>query len=321
MSIIIPVFNGGNYLKGAINSALEQDYKNIEVLVINDGSNDSGETEAIAKGYGERVRYFYKPNGGVASALNHGLSHMEGEYFSWLSHDDLYFKNKISKQIAFIRSIRESDAIVFSGFDVIDTKGRKLNTIVPLERHTKERLETSLFALLYGMISGCSLLIHKSHFERVGLFREDLPTTQDFDLWFRMMRHCKCRVCPGVLHAVRVHGGQGSRILKAIHREESDRLWIRIMNELSTEEKILINGSVEEFYKDIYRMLIKYTKNRKAILYAWHQALPHRNRAISNAQIHIIYLMTIVVGFARFAKQFIFTRFQREGIPNENCSR
>ena len=86
VSIIIPVYNGANYLREAIESALGQTYGNCEVLVINDGSNDHGETEREALKFGDRIRYFKKENGGVASALNLGIRKMRGEYFSWLSH-------------------------------------------------------------------------------------------------------------------------------------------------------------------------------------------------------------------------------------------
>ena len=63
VSIVIPVYNGRNYMRDAIDSALAQTYKNIEVIVINDGSNDNGETDKIAKSYGNRIRYFSKENG------------------------------------------------------------------------------------------------------------------------------------------------------------------------------------------------------------------------------------------------------------------
>ena len=87
VSIIIPCYNGEKYLKNAIDSALSQSYENIEVIVVNDGSED--DTEKIALEYGKKIRYFKKKNGGVSSALNLGIKEMEGEYFSWLSHDEL----------------------------------------------------------------------------------------------------------------------------------------------------------------------------------------------------------------------------------------
>ena len=62
VSIVIPVYNGSNYLREAIESTLAQTYKNIEVIVVNDGSNDGGKTEAIAKSYGNKILYLYKKN-------------------------------------------------------------------------------------------------------------------------------------------------------------------------------------------------------------------------------------------------------------------
>ncbi len=99
VSIVIPVFNGSNYLKEAIDSALSQTYHNIEVIVVNDGSNDHGQSREIALSFGNKVVYYEKENGGVSSAFNFGIKNMKGEYFSWLSHDDLYYNNKIEVQI------------------------------------------------------------------------------------------------------------------------------------------------------------------------------------------------------------------------------
>ena len=99
VSIIIPVYNGSNYLDKAIKSALSQTYKNIEVIIINDGSTDNGETRRIALSYSNQVRYYEKENERVASALNYGIKKMEGDFFSWLSHDDEYYPKKIEEQI------------------------------------------------------------------------------------------------------------------------------------------------------------------------------------------------------------------------------
>ena len=103
VSIVIPVYNAEKYIERALKSLINQSYKNIEVIVVNDGSTDN--TEKIVKKYVDKIRYFYKENGGVASALNLGIKNMKGEYFSWLSHDDVYYTNKIERQIEELKNI------------------------------------------------------------------------------------------------------------------------------------------------------------------------------------------------------------------------
>ena len=103
VSIIIPVYNGSDYLRTCIDSALAQTHPAIEVIVVNDGSTDDGKTAAIATSYGKRIRYVEKENGGVSSALNRGIEEMSGDYFSWLSHDDVYAPTKIERQLAVLR--------------------------------------------------------------------------------------------------------------------------------------------------------------------------------------------------------------------------
>ena len=73
VSIIIPVFNGADYVAEAIESALLQTYKRVEILVVNDGSDDNSETRNACEPYNDRIRYFEKENGGVSTALNFAI--------------------------------------------------------------------------------------------------------------------------------------------------------------------------------------------------------------------------------------------------------
>ena len=96
--IIIPVYNGSNYVAQAIESAINQTYKNIEIIIINDGSNDEGKTKAAVEPFlsDSRVQYIEKENGGVSSVLNLGLSLMKGDFFCWLS----FFKKERVKLLS-----------------------------------------------------------------------------------------------------------------------------------------------------------------------------------------------------------------------------
>ena len=126
ISIIVPVYNGANYLKEAIESALAQTYKNIEIIVVNDGSNDAGLTEKTALSFGNKISYFSKPNGGTSSALNLGIKNMTGEYFSWLSHDDTYYPNKLKAQINVLSKLENKNTIMMTDLDGIRSEERRV---------------------------------------------------------------------------------------------------------------------------------------------------------------------------------------------------
>lgn len=231
VSIIIPVYNGANYLHEAIDSALAQTYRNVEVIVINDGSNDEGKTELIAKSYGEKIQYIYKENGGVASALNLGIREMTGEYFSWLSHDDVYYPNKIDVQINYLKNFNK-DVILYSDYDCIDSKS-KINSI---ERINHIDPVDFRYALITSYpINGCTALIPKSCFDEAGFFNEKLKTTQDYELWFRMSKKYEFIHIPEILIHSRLHPEQGTVTMYTIHVDERNNYFINCLNELFEE--------------------------------------------------------------------------------------
>lgn len=253
VSIIIPVFNGGNYLREAIISALEQTYSNIEILVINDGSTDDGQTREIVLSFGDRIRYYEKPNGGVASALNYGINQMKGEYFSWLSHDDRYKPNKIMDQVKHLNKLEDEATIIYGGYDLIDEVGKIYYQVNPGNNWSKEQLERPLFPVFKGLINGCSLLIHKSHFDRVGKFNEQLKAAQDIDLWFRMFQGAKIYYQDEINVETRIHQKRGS--LKATSIEEVNEGWIERMHKVTIQEMRETMGSPYLFYQGIVEAL------------------------------------------------------------------
>ena len=254
VSIIIPVYNGENYVCEAIDSALNQTYENVEILVINDGSID--DTEELCKKYENKIRYYKKKNGGVASALNLGIEKMNGTYFSWLSHDDLYAPRKIEEEIQRINEIGNPMAIVTCNYDFVGPDGKLLYK----NEFDKSILkDTQGYKYLFDFIvHGCAFLINKEYFHMCGLFDEELPTTQDFDMWFRILRNNNLYFVDKVLVHSRVHDKQGSKEHLDIHIKECERLWINFFENLSTEEMKNLYGSELNFYNTVISKMKKY---------------------------------------------------------------
>jgi glycosyltransferase involved in cell wall biosynthesis len=219
VSIVIPVYNGENYLCEAINSALAQTYDKCETIVVNDGSTD--DTERICLRYGDRIRYIRKDNGGVASALNKGIQEMRGEYFSWLSHDDIYYPEKISVQIHALSDCDYSRTIAFCNYDVLDMNEQTKSSVNFETEFEIDKLENGVFPVLFGIATGCALLIHKMHFIRVGLFDEGLKTAQDVDMWFKIFRGQKTVFNREQLILIRQHSEQGSKTIETFVVEQN----------------------------------------------------------------------------------------------------
>ncbi|MGH6678292.1 MAG: glycosyltransferase family 2 protein, partial [Bradyrhizobium sp.] len=178
VSIIMPVYNGANYMRQAIDSALAQTWPSIEIIVIDDGSTDGGETDRIARSYGDRIRHVKKRNGGVASALNAGIDIMTGDFFCWLSHDDLYVPSKTERQVARWTALGcPGDVVLYTDYALIDATGAPIADVV-LDHEMLE--EKPLYSVLRGSIHGCSVFVPRHLFDQAGKFDTRRPTTQDY---------------------------------------------------------------------------------------------------------------------------------------------
>lgn len=249
ISIIIPVFNGANYLRQAIESALNQDYRNSEILVVNDGSKDGGATRDIAHSFGDRIRLLEKENGGVATALNLGIAEMKGEFFSWLSHDDLYEPNKISAQVEALRAVpfeERERTLVYSEWKTVDKDGYPIGQVQFSKQFPLHKLNLPLFPLVKGLMHGCALLVPRSRLLAVGGFDVLLKTTQDYDCWLKILKESRILFCPGLLVRSRVHADQDSKRI-GTHSLESDHLWLKIFQSLSSSQMCAFEGSEKRF--------------------------------------------------------------------------
>jgi glycosyltransferase involved in cell wall biosynthesis len=299
VSIVIPVYNGAKYLRGAIESALAQTYENTEVIVINDGSTDFGETESMAESFGDRIRYYYKSNGGVSSALNLGISLMKGEYFSWLSHDDTYSPTKIERQLSFVQNNLGVE-IVGSGLEVINESGDKVSSYTTGSTVVVENGRDVMHYWVYG----CSLLIKRSIFESIGMFNENNRTTQDLELWLQIVFSGKSiTLLSEILCQWRHHPAMGSYTLRPDVLREIEKLFRELLGkyplhffsniegrELKGREKALVYDWLGEQARH------RGAENMANVLF-WKAAMVYPN------PLDKLFLSTIRKSFSRFLRQ------------------
>lgn len=248
VSIIIPVYNGANYLQQAIDSVLAQTYPNCEVIIVNDGSTDGGVTAKIAQSFGRKIRYFEKSNGGVTSALNFGLAKMTGDYFSWLSHDDLYYPQKIERQIEFFKKCPPK-TVLYSDYEFINASGASIK-IVRIPPFGRDGFIPKL--LIKGFIHGCTILVPKAGFEQAGLFNLKLRNVQDYEMWFRLMKagFSFCHL-PEVLIKGRQHLKQGTITRNFVQYSEYDQLSLWVLRKFNSSELFGLN---QDFYRRYLEM-------------------------------------------------------------------
>ena len=207
VSVIIPVYNGSNYIEKSIKSVLNQSYKNFELLIIDDGSNDNKRTKTIINNYiDNNIHYIYKNNGGVSSALNTGIKQSKGKYICWLSHDDEFYSNKIQVQLNYFNENPEID-FIYTDYDFINSSSENIGECICCEES-----ENILNEMLQAMFICGSTIMFKKECTYNNLFNEELRYTQDAEFWIRnIIKKHKFKHVNQKLSKIRLHDSQGSK--------------------------------------------------------------------------------------------------------------
>lgn len=185
VSIIIPTYNYGRYLRRAVDSALNQSYANVEVIVVDDGSSD--DTQAILSTYGDRIANVRQPNRGASAARNLGLARARGEYIAFLDADDAYAPDNIARKLDYLLRHPEY-RWCYSNCVWVDASGREGLRGDQIERMLISlRAEGKVFLrALEGYLLGSNLfLFHRDVLHAIGGFDEALAVMEDYDLFIR----------------------------------------------------------------------------------------------------------------------------------------
>lgn len=183
VSVIIPTYNRGPLIGRAIASVLNQTYKDIEVLVIDDASTDYTET-VVDSIKDERLHYYkLEKNGGACRARNVGISKAQGEYIAFLDSDDEWMSNKIELQYKFAK---EKNAMAIASNFIYKREGKERVVI------SKDHPEffTAEELILKNSITTGALFVRKELLLQLGGFNEKMPRYQDWELVLRLINNC-----------------------------------------------------------------------------------------------------------------------------------
>jgi glycosyltransferase involved in cell wall biosynthesis len=209
VSVVVTCYNYGAYVAECLESVLSQTYRNIEVVVVNDGSTDDSEKEIRRLESDTRIKYVFQANSGQARAKNTGIGHSRGKYIAFLDADDRWDRRKLEKQIPLFLNPRVG--VVFSRSKFIDASGAD-RLFAHGSGHLRPRSgNVSKHLLFDNFVPFSSAVVRRECFERAGTFDESLPMSIDWDLWLRISLDFEFAFVDEELLAYRLgHGGQMS---------------------------------------------------------------------------------------------------------------
>jgi len=176
VSVIIPVWNGEKYICEAIDSVLNQTFRDFEVVVVDDGSKDR--TVKFLGNYGDKIRWFSKEHKNQAAAENEGVKMARGEYIAYIDADDVCLPKRLEISAGYLDAHPEV-GLVYSDYELIDKQGK----IIGIRR---VRTNDNLLLLQNNYITRSTVMHRRKCLDWTGLFDESISGSDDFDMWVRI---------------------------------------------------------------------------------------------------------------------------------------
>jgi glycosyltransferase involved in cell wall biosynthesis len=212
VSIVMTAFNHEKYIKQAIDSVLQQTYRDIELIVVDDGSSDS--TRRIIKSYhDERLVAIFKKNEGTSIASNLGISRAQGDWIALMSGDDICFPKRIEEELKYVETYNQK--IVFAIPQLINDKGENLSN--EMEKvfftHNPKGKDETLRELLDdgNFYTAPTAFIKRELIDEEDVFKPSLLQLQDFDLWLRLAKNDDLSIMQTKLIKYRIHADNLSK--------------------------------------------------------------------------------------------------------------
>lgn len=211
ISVIMPAYNAGKYIRESIESVLHQTYQNWELIIVDDGSTDNTRDviECFVKDT-KRIRCIEQQNGKQGKARNAGIKNANGKLIAFLDADDLWYPNKLERQLSLLKKMNVD--VIFSCADQINSKGEKTGCWEPSETCELFFGDDGLaYFFRRNIVNIFTVLAKRDAIEKAGRFNEEpeIQNIEDYDLWLRMLQNeCKFMLMNEILGAYRLHETQ-----------------------------------------------------------------------------------------------------------------
>ncbi|MHC4555826.1 MAG: glycosyltransferase [Planctomycetota bacterium] len=209
VSVIMPAYNAADYIAEAIESVLIQNYRNFELIVVDDGSTDSTK-DIITSFKDNKIKSFHKENAGPASARNLAIKKSKGAFIIFLDTDDMMTPDFIAKHLQEFENDPEAD-LVYCDDCLIDENDKPIRVINRPEYTSRKLLIRDLFCNGFPIVPFRTCL-RRSVFDKIGFFDESLLVGEDYDMMRRFVKQgLKIRHLTGALYLRRIAGNSLSR--------------------------------------------------------------------------------------------------------------
>jgi len=217
VSVIIPTFNRAHRIARAVASVLYQTFTDYEVLVVDDGSEDA--TSEVLQPFRSRVKCIYhSKNLGVSAARNTGITESHSPLIAFLDSDDYWLPGKLAAQVSFFSE--HPEAVACQTEELWIRRGVRVN---PMKKHLKPSGEIFEPSLKLCVVSPSAVVVKRTLLEDVGVFDNDFPACEDYDLWLRISWKYPIWLIPEPL--IIKEGGAPDQLSRSI--EGMDRYRIR----------------------------------------------------------------------------------------------
>ena len=249
VSVIMPTYNHAKFIGKAIDSVLNQMYKNFELVVIDNYSDD--DTEKIVDSYEDnRIIYLkFRNNGIIAASRNHGIKHSRGEYIAFLDSDDIWLPEKLEKGLRVLEGANDT-AMVYARFRTVDGSTMSESILPKNGKYQSGYIFRSLY--IRSFIACSSVMVKKSVLNQIGLFNTDADfvAVEDTDLWLRIAQN-HCIVCTD----------SSPLLLYRIHPQCISRGYLKKMKRsLVLKKKYIKQAGKYLFFKSMFLTLLDIPK-------------------------------------------------------------